>query len=169
MVPKRKRPPGQAPEMCARSPHDRTNIQTDAKTTTQHVTTQTGQIKRPGGMREAIRRPSFAGHGVLDSSSSCLCLSWSFWLGFARSGQVLLDLFPLLNPPRPVPTFRQAYHFRALLSHFFRIFFWTSFFIDFCSVLASILAPKIDPKPEKIGKDGYSNPTLFSYRFFDRF
>ena len=46
--------PGQAPEMCARSPHDRTNIQTDAKTTTQQATTQTTEIKRPGGMREAI-------------------------------------------------------------------------------------------------------------------
>ena len=48
-----KRHPGQPPEMGARSPHDRTNIQTDAKTTIQQPTTQTTQIKRPGGMREA--------------------------------------------------------------------------------------------------------------------
>ena len=46
--------PGQAPEMCARSLHDRTNIQTDAKITTQQAATQTRKIKRPGGMREAI-------------------------------------------------------------------------------------------------------------------
>ena len=46
--------PGEASEMCARSAHDRTSIQPDAKTTTQQPTTQTTQIKRPGGMREAI-------------------------------------------------------------------------------------------------------------------
>ena len=49
-----KRLAGQAPEMCARSLHDRTNIQTDAKITTQQPATQTRKIKRPGGMREAI-------------------------------------------------------------------------------------------------------------------
>ena len=47
--------PGQAPEMCARSLHDRTNIQTNAKITTQQAATQTRKIKRPGGMREAIK------------------------------------------------------------------------------------------------------------------
>ena len=49
MVPKRPpklpkwspRAPRQAPKMCARSHHDRTNIQTDAKTSTQQPSTQT--------------------------------------------------------------------------------------------------------------------------------
>ena len=51
---KPKRPPRQAPELCARRFHDRKNIQTDAKTTNQQATTQTTEIRRPGGMREAI-------------------------------------------------------------------------------------------------------------------
>ena len=46
--------PRQAPELCARRFHDRKNIQTDAKTTNQQAARQTTEIRRPGGMREAI-------------------------------------------------------------------------------------------------------------------
>ena len=41
---------------------------------------------RPGGMRAAIRRPGFAGHGVLDS---CLCLRSAVLALLSRSCQVL--------------------------------------------------------------------------------
>ena len=76
---------------------------------------------------------------------ACLGLSVPVFLGLAV-------LVPLLKSSPPGPTFRQAYHLNALGAYFFRIFFSTSFFIDFFSVLASILAPKIDLKPKKTRK-----------------
>ena len=120
-------------------------------------------------MREAIRRPALlawrAGHlGVAEVWLLFCCLrsSWPSSPCPDRS-------FPPPKSSPAGPTFRQAYHPLALGPHFFRIFFWTSFFIDFVSVFASILTPKIDPKPKKIGKNGSSNPSPVLLQFFCRF
>ena len=94
--------------------------------------------------------PRLAGHGVLDSSSSCLCLSWSFWPGFARSCQVLIDLFPLLNPPRPGPTFLQAAPFpRSWIAFFLHLFLdlvFYRFFLRFGLHFGSQNRPKTGKK-----------------------
>ena len=111
-------------------------------------------ISWPGGMREAIRRPGLPGVACW-ILLCCLfllsvCLSWSFCPGFPGSGCSCPPPKVLPGGSHIPPGATTSYHLNALGAHFFRIFFSTSFFIDFFVVLASILAPKIDPKPEKI-------------------
>ena len=121
-------------------------------------------------MREAIRRPAllaWRARLILPAQFSCLRSAVPILPGLAQLGLIRawLDLGPLLNPPQPGPTFRQAMRINALGAYFFRIFFATSFFIDFFSVLGSIWAPKIVSKLAKIGKNGSSKPALFLDRF----
>ena len=126
-------------------------------------------ISWPGGMREAIRRPGLPGVACWIVIAVCFCCLFACLGLSVPVFLVLAVLVPLLKSSPPGPTFRQAMRLNALGPPFFRIFFWTSFFIDFVSVFASILPPKIDPKPENFGKKWCSNPTLLSNRFFDGF
>ena len=110
---------------------------------------------------------------MLDSSSVLVLLSWSFWPGFARSCQVLLDLFPLLNPPRPGPTFRQAAPDPTGLTLSLRLFFASCFRPRFLSIFSPFWPPFWLPKStqnrKKTGKMGLQTQLCFFIVFLSLF
>ena len=123
----------QAPKICTRTPHERTNTQTDAKTTTQQPTKQTTQI---GGMREAIRRPTW--DGVLDPTLELLAPAFDP----CRNSLPEFGLVPLHNPPQGPRAFRRADPFEVGPA---RVFFKKTH-PKIHSIFEGIFAPKIVPK-----------------------
>ena len=120
--------------------------------------------------------PRLAGRGVLDSSC---WLSSPVSVLLSRSCQVLirawLDPCPLLNPPQPGPTFRQAVSFGcgfvllfALFSHLFFDLVFYRFFLRFGLHFGSQNRPQTGKNLKKwVFKSEFGFASVFLQIFFE--
>ena len=111
--------------------------------------------------------PRLAGHGVLDSyfclvSAVSDLLSRVFFLSSGCS-------FTLLKGSRRVQHSARPTSLTLLERIFFVSFFRPRFLSFFSPFWRPFGLPKLTPKPEKIGKNGSSNPSPVLLQFFCRF
>ena len=107
------------------------------------------------------------------SRFSCLSPPVPVLPGLARSWKVLDDLFPLLNPPQPAPTFRQAApdqrSWSALFSHLFFDLIFYRFFLRFGLHFGSQNRPKTGKNRKKMLLNSESGFAAVFLQFFVEF